>query len=353
METKAKTKVEYHLLLPHAIVPEASCKEAGLTAQELIDLSDDIRFVFMGERGLSISEYIDVCKRISHLKLGYRKLMALRNEPKLSSLFPDEVYEVLKSKGMDKKIIYFDDSDDNFLRQNAQKRVEWLSKRFYCRKSTIYKRAKIKHIFIPRTQVAYTEKEDQFIREHISNGCAWIGRHLGRDGESIRSRAIRLGFNFNTDAHYYTPEENDYIKRNAKKGAQYLASKFGVNTKSIRRRAKALKIYLPYFRPNGTFVKEFNKKDDEFLIENADKGCAFVAKKLKRNISSVLRRARKINVHLKNIRHRYTQKENDMIRKHYYKGLNYLSKKIGVSGPAIKDRAYKLGFNIVEKIKEA
>lgn len=227
METKRK--IDPELFRPHALVKGADCKEAGLTDQELLKLAEEIRTIIMPEKGYTLPEYVEVCKSINHSVFGYRKLMALYNEPKLSALFPDEVYEILKNKGRDKQILYFDDSDDNFLRQHAHRGVDWLSKRLYCVKSTIYKRADLKHIYIPRTHAPYTAKEDAFIRANISKGFSWIGNYLGRNKAAIHRRSLRLGFSFDSNLHRYTPEDDDFIRKHVGRGAAYLASQLHIN----------------------------------------------------------------------------------------------------------------------------
>jgi len=91
----SKTHNCYHVdsakYIPHAIIKETECKEAGLSYDELESLAEEIRFVLTGGKGVTIEEYVRLTRETSYLKFGYRKLKAIHNEPTLSSFFPQEV----------------------------------------------------------------------------------------------------------------------------------------------------------------------------------------------------------------------------------------------------------------------
>ena len=168
-------------------------KEAGLSPDELEHLAEEIRIIVMGDRGLTLNDYIEAAKNIHRSKFGHRKIRALQNEPSLDIYFPDKVYDILKEKGRELKFIRFDESDDAYFRRNVGKGVQWLSSRLYADTDLLYAKAKMLGIKIEGKLHHFTPSEDAFIRNNIRKGYKWLSDELNTTVASVKKRAQRIG----------------------------------------------------------------------------------------------------------------------------------------------------------------
>lgn len=318
-------------------------REAGLTTDELASLAEEIRFIVMGNKGMTIFEYLKSCDSIPYKKFGYRKLKALHNEPKLSIFFPDEVYEILKDKGKEKKCIAFDESDNLFFKNNGCRGIDWLTKRFYSCPQTIYKRAERIGVKINPTVHFFTPEEDLFITNNFSKGCSWIAEKLHSNKHSIRNRALILGLKFQPKGHRYNAEEDAFIISNRHNGSEWLSNQLKVTVASVWKRAHKLKVGIPSIR-NGKPVYRFTKEEDRIIVENKDMGAKWIADKINRRIQAIIQRSHVLKVAIKTTYHFYTEEEDNLIREYYNKDRNMLSEKIGVSLNALRKRSLFLGL---------
>lgn len=70
----------------------------GLTLDELEVLAAEIHATLTKNKGLTISQFIDVVTTFPIAKLGYRNLKAVCEEGKLEAYFPDEVFDILRDR---------------------------------------------------------------------------------------------------------------------------------------------------------------------------------------------------------------------------------------------------------------
>jgi hypothetical protein len=232
--------------------------DANLTLEELGLIAEEIRLIITKNLSLTLDQYKKRAEKISPTELGYRKIKAICNEPKLEIYFPDEVFEILKNRFSVKKLIYANDDDKEFISANRARGYEWLSKRMYTSPDALGKLVARQGIKIIGQHYEYTKDHDEFIRKYAHNGIKWLSQKLLVSKDAIRNKAKRMGVQLANVSKIkkYSNEDNQFIRENIDKGLTYLASQLGVSCKAMESKIKRMGLKL-------------SCKNEQFMIENS------------------------------------------------------------------------------------
>jgi hypothetical protein len=220
---------------------------SGLNIEELEQVAEEIRLILVGVKGLTLTDYVNRATKISFSELGHRRVYSVKNEPRMSAYFPEEVWNILKKRCDETKLVKFYRSDDEFISLNKGKGTTWVAIKTYSDPSTIYKKfKKLKIIDFNRRRIRnYDSKTLTFIRENIEKGISWISKQLGLSYDAVRSKCRRENLiKPKMFFHYYTNEENRFIKENIQKGIKYIAEILKVSPDAIRKHAEQIGINI-------------------------------------------------------------------------------------------------------------
>jgi len=168
--------------------------DANLSLEEIESLAEEIRNIMLkGKCGVTMGEYIKAAQRIRPRDLGYRMTRAFRYEPKMESYFPSEVYEILKQKAIIQRFFSFQPYDIKFMRDNAGKGIAWVAQHMYSYYDTTDRKIRKLHISYQPKQHHYTDKEREFVKNNIDKGLKWLSTKINVDRENLRKLAKRMG----------------------------------------------------------------------------------------------------------------------------------------------------------------
>lgn len=324
--------------------PDAS----GLNLEEMEQITEEIRTMIVGPRGLSLPEYIESASKIPLIQLGHRRIYSIKNEPKLEAYFPSEVWAVLKKRCDEVKYYKLTEEDAQFISDNCGRGYEWLSKKLYMCKSSLSRKAGQLGIKINPKHFHFTPSMMEFIKKNVYKGATWLSEQLGCLSDSIRYKCDVEGISlFVKKLHYYTPEEDEFIKQNAQNGSRWISGKLNTRKRSIVDRASRLGVKLAIIQ-NESSVKYFTPEENSFIFNHLSKGPMWIAKKLNRKVKSVVGRAKLKGWKLARVRmHRYTKQEDQFIRDNCKLGVEYIAEKIGVLPDSLQKHVKnKLGLRI-------
>ena len=171
--------------------------EASLGLSELEELASEIRDVLIGDRGVTIEQFVERAKNITQFQLGYRKTKAILSERRLRGYFPDEVFDALLNGDIKNGQMQFNDSDNEFLRGNYGMGSKWLSQKFYTSPRSIRDHLREIHVQLhnPRKgfkKHIYTKEENKYILEHLNESPKKIAEELDLSYEGVSRKMRRL-----------------------------------------------------------------------------------------------------------------------------------------------------------------
>lgn len=207
----------------------------------LESIAEEIRLIIVGNRGLTINEYLKKATTIPLIELGHRRIHTIKNESKLEAYFPSVVWKVLRDRCERVKSSRLTDHDVWFIMENRCKGYKWLSEKMYMTPSNIARKAKQFNIEIDKEDNKYDAETMKFISDNADKGAEWIGMQLKISPDSIRHKCQRDGITLKGNKlHKYTAEENKLIKTECYKGAEYFSKLFNVTPAAIKRHAVRL-----------------------------------------------------------------------------------------------------------------
>lgn len=188
----------------------------------------------------------------------------------------------------------------------------------------------------------WTEEEKEYLRKNYRDGdISIIAAELGRSNEAVKLTAARLNLK---KSNFWTEEEISYLKNNyTKMNYEKIGEKLNRSANSIHQKINDLN--LPRKQENWT-------EDDliylEYFVYEGDEKLKEAAKFLGRTLDAVetmLKRLRKENKNVYYLNKKWTEKEDDFIRKHYQTmSGTAIAIRLGCTYGAVKNRRIVLGL---------
>jgi len=330
---------------------EVKMYDADLTLKDLEVLAEEIRMILTNGNGMTIEEYINCASSFPLSKLGYRKAKAIQCEVLLESFFPDEVYRILKERVSQYAHYYSNESDKQFMSENAGRGYKWIAKKMYTDSHGVSKQAKRLGLKIQtKLVVMLTPQLLDFIRNHADKGATWISKNSNISVSAVKYHAHKMGITLANPQvqHQYVPEEDAIIKENLDKGSSWVAKKLGRSLDSVVGRAKILHLKFPMVH-RGKLRHKFTPEEDKVIASNADKGAAWLSKHMNIPIDSIQGRARIRSIALRITKRKYTDEDNKFIVENLERGIPYLASQFDISVKAMERRVARMNKVVVHE----
>jgi len=189
-----------------------------------------------------------------------------------------------------------------------------------------------KHMKPKQHQQKWTGNMDNILKDNYSKiSQLECSKLLNVSVNAVITRAKKL--DLITPKNYITEDEIKFVVNNFQKiGATGCANKLNRTVDNIRQIAHRHKLKSP---------SRWNKKEEQFLIENINKGIDYCANELNKSYKSVLCKCKRINLKSSN-RKKWTPEEESFLIKNIDKGFDYCCDKLGRNKSSIKNKWNKL-----------
>ena len=192
-------------------------------------------------------------------------------------------------------------------------------------------------------QLSFNKSDHAYIKKHKHKNSKWLAKRFYTKVIAINRYCRKYKIELPRQFKVWTQEEDEFIRNNTNKSCSWIAKKLNLNVKQVSSHAKYLNVKL-----NNRSSVPYTPQEDNFIRNNCDKGLTWLSSKMNRSKGAIKQRARRIKVRIKGVRRaqrKFNKREDSFIlRKYYIDGPEYISEVLipSRSTSSIRNRAKKL-----------
>ena len=209
---------------------------------ELETIADELRVRIIGNRAVTLADYISFASSKKGDEIGLFYLWAVKTNPCLGKYFPDEVFDILKKKTGKH---YFSVEEKQFLKENAPNGVKYLAWKLNVPPHTVLKQAGSMNVSVARRNYdPYSSEETALV---LSESAVYTDRELarkitGRRRHAIQCKRLRMGIKKQIHMQWEDfPEKEAYLMRSYKsQTCQQIADHLGLRYHQVKTKIERL-----------------------------------------------------------------------------------------------------------------
>ncbi len=204
------------------------------TRGQLEEIANKVRERILGDRAVTLEEYICQAQKTSLSKIGHFYAKVFKNESRIGMYVPKEVVEIIGGKAT--RVIIYDEDADEFIKKNAYRGTKWIAKRFYTREYNIRNRTKRICVELNKEKFDWEGNPGavKYLEKNYHNKThKELAKHLGLRVRQVRERAYFMGMK-KFDEHVWTDEETTFVLDNyLTKPYRVIAEDLGLNKNQV------------------------------------------------------------------------------------------------------------------------